>query len=105
MLADLGCRYVMVGHPEREREHGETMELVEHTFFDYAKVFGPQVKGKAADRTGWTLSAELVVDEKTGRMTLVASGVPADSGRLKCRARIASGPLRGATLRLSRAEG
>ncbi len=28
MLADLGCRYVEVGHSERRREHGETMDLV-----------------------------------------------------------------------------
>lgn len=28
MLADLGCRYVMVGHTERRRDHGETYRLV-----------------------------------------------------------------------------
>jgi triosephosphate isomerase len=28
MLADLGCRYVEVGHHERERDHGETLDLV-----------------------------------------------------------------------------
>jgi triosephosphate isomerase len=28
MLADLGCRYVEVGHPERARDHGETRRLV-----------------------------------------------------------------------------
>ncbi len=28
MLADLGCRYVEVGHSERRRDHGETAELV-----------------------------------------------------------------------------
>jgi triosephosphate isomerase (TIM) len=28
MLADLGCRYVAVGHHERRRDHGETDELV-----------------------------------------------------------------------------
>lgn len=28
MLADLGCRYIEVGHPERRRDHGETLELV-----------------------------------------------------------------------------
>jgi triosephosphate isomerase len=28
MLADLGCRYVEVGHAERERDHGETPDLV-----------------------------------------------------------------------------
>jgi len=28
MLADLGCRYVEVGHSERRRDHGETPELV-----------------------------------------------------------------------------
>jgi len=28
MLADLGCRYVMVGHAERRRDHGETPELI-----------------------------------------------------------------------------
>lgn len=28
MLADLGCRYVMVGHHERRRDHGETDELI-----------------------------------------------------------------------------
>jgi triosephosphate isomerase (TIM) len=28
MLADLGCRYVEVGHHERRRDHGETDELV-----------------------------------------------------------------------------
>ena len=27
MLADLGCRYVMVGHAERRRDHGETYEM------------------------------------------------------------------------------
>ena len=28
MLADLGCRYVEVGHAERRRDHGETAEIV-----------------------------------------------------------------------------
>jgi triosephosphate isomerase len=28
MLADLGCRYVEVGHSERRRDHGETPDLV-----------------------------------------------------------------------------
>jgi triosephosphate isomerase len=28
MLADLGCRYAMVGHAERRRDHGETPELI-----------------------------------------------------------------------------
>jgi triosephosphate isomerase len=28
MLADLGCRYVEIGHSERVREHGETRDLV-----------------------------------------------------------------------------
>jgi len=28
MLADLGCTYVEVGHPERRRDHGETDDLV-----------------------------------------------------------------------------
>lgn len=28
MLADLGCRYVEVGHSERRRDHGETPELI-----------------------------------------------------------------------------
>lgn len=28
MLADLGCRYVMVGHHERRRDHGESDELI-----------------------------------------------------------------------------
>lgn len=28
MLADLGCRYVAVGHHERRRDHGETDQLV-----------------------------------------------------------------------------
>lgn len=28
MLADLGCRYVIVGHSERRRDHGETSELI-----------------------------------------------------------------------------
>jgi triosephosphate isomerase len=28
MLADLGCRYVEVGHHERRRDHGETDELI-----------------------------------------------------------------------------
>ena len=28
MLADLGCTYVMVGHHERRRDHGETDELI-----------------------------------------------------------------------------
>ena len=28
MLADLGCRYVIVGHSERRQDHGETNELV-----------------------------------------------------------------------------
>lgn len=28
LLADLGCRYVMLGHPERRRDYGETWELV-----------------------------------------------------------------------------
>jgi triosephosphate isomerase len=28
MLADLGCAYVMVGHHERRRDHGETDELI-----------------------------------------------------------------------------
>lgn len=28
MLADLGCRYVEVGHSERRRDHGETAELI-----------------------------------------------------------------------------
>ncbi|WP_054952566.1 triose-phosphate isomerase family protein [Flaviflexus massiliensis] len=28
LLAGLGCRYVMLGHPERRRDYGETWELV-----------------------------------------------------------------------------
>jgi triosephosphate isomerase len=28
MLVDLGCRYVVVGHAERRRDHGETDEIV-----------------------------------------------------------------------------
>lgn len=28
MLADLGCRYVLVGHSERRRDHGESNELI-----------------------------------------------------------------------------
>lgn len=28
MLADLGCRYVIVGHSERRRDHGESSELI-----------------------------------------------------------------------------
>ena len=28
MLADLGCRFVMVGHTERRRDHGESHDLV-----------------------------------------------------------------------------
>ena len=28
MLADLGCRYVEVGHSERRRDHGETPEVI-----------------------------------------------------------------------------
>ncbi len=28
MLADVGCRYVIVGHSERRREHGETDEII-----------------------------------------------------------------------------
>ncbi|HMA45709.1 MAG TPA: triose-phosphate isomerase [Frankiaceae bacterium] len=28
MLADLGCTYVMIGHHERRRDHGETDELI-----------------------------------------------------------------------------
>ena len=28
MLADLGCRYVEIGHSERRRDHGETPELI-----------------------------------------------------------------------------
>lgn len=28
MLADLGCRYVILGHSERRRDHGESSELI-----------------------------------------------------------------------------
>ena len=28
LLAELGCRYTMLGHPERRRDHGETWEIV-----------------------------------------------------------------------------
>ena len=28
MLAEFGCRYVIVGHSERRRMHGETDQLV-----------------------------------------------------------------------------
>lgn len=28
VLAELGCRYVMLGHPERRRDYGETWEIV-----------------------------------------------------------------------------
>ncbi len=39
MLADLGCRYVIVGHSERRTDHGESSALV-------------QAKAKAAQRAG-----------------------------------------------------
>jgi triosephosphate isomerase len=42
MLADLGCRYVEVGHHERRRDHAETDELVA------AKVAGAQRWGMTA---------------------------------------------------------
>jgi triosephosphate isomerase (TIM) len=41
MLADLGCRYVIVGHSERRADHGETSALV-------------CAKAKAAQRAGLT---------------------------------------------------
>jgi triosephosphate isomerase len=41
MLADLGCRYVLVGHSERRSDHGETSAVV-------------AAKAKAAQRAGLT---------------------------------------------------
>ncbi|HTP82828.1 MAG TPA: triose-phosphate isomerase [Alphaproteobacteria bacterium] len=41
MLADLGCRYVIVGHSERRSDHGETSAVV-------------AAKAKAAQRAGLT---------------------------------------------------
>ena len=48
MLADLGCRYVIVGHSERRTDHGETSTLV-------------QAKAKAAQGAG--LAAIVCVGE------------------------------------------
>jgi triosephosphate isomerase len=42
MLADLGCRYVILGHSERRAEHGETNELIAH------KVAAAQLAGLTA---------------------------------------------------------
>ena len=42
MLADLGCRYVIVGHSERRRDHGETDALVAQ------KVIAAQLAGLTA---------------------------------------------------------
>jgi triosephosphate isomerase len=42
MLADLGCRYAILGHSERRRDHGESSELVA------AKVAAAQLAGLTA---------------------------------------------------------
>lgn len=74
MLADLGCRYVIVGHSERRTDHGETSALV-------------AAKAKAAQRAG--LAAIVCVGEtwaerEAGRTVDVVAGqvresVPAGS--------------------------
>jgi triosephosphate isomerase len=74
MLADLGCRYVIVGHSERRTDHGETSALV-------------AAKAKAAQRAG--LAAIVCVGEtwaerEAGRTADVVAGqvresVPAGS--------------------------
>ncbi|NOZ42378.1 MAG: triose-phosphate isomerase [Alphaproteobacteria bacterium] len=42
MLADLGCRYVIVGHSERRADHGETNDIVR------AKAMAVQAQGMTA---------------------------------------------------------
>jgi triosephosphate isomerase (TIM) len=63
MLADLGCRYVIVGHSERRQDHGETSE---------------QVRAKVAAAVAAGLTAILCVGESAAeRDSGVALGVVA----------------------------
>lgn len=66
MLADLGCRYVEVGHHERRRDRGETDELV-------------ATKVEAVQR--WGMTAIVCVGEE-GRLPLDAAVEPID-GQLR----------------------
>ncbi len=69
MLADLGCRYVIVGHSERRTDHGDSSALV-------------QAKAAAAQRAG--LAAIVCVGEtwaerEAGRTAEIVGGQVAES--------------------------
>jgi len=75
MLADLGCRYVIVGHSERRSDHGETSAVV-------------AAKAKAAQRAGLTAIVcvgETWAEREAGRTadivaTQVRESVPDGAG-------------------------
>ena len=64
MLADLGCRFVMVGHVERRRDHGETADLIAR---------------KVAAIARWDMRPILCVGEPArGPLAAVLAGLTAD---------------------------
>ena len=64
MLADLGCRYVIVGHSERRAEHGETDELVAR------KVAAAQMAGL----TAIVCIGETSAEQEAGKTADIVSG-------------------------------
>ena len=69
MLADLGCRYVIVGHSERRADHGETDAIV-------------RAKAEAALKAGLTpivCVGETLAEREAGRAEAVAVGQLSDS--------------------------
>jgi len=80
----------------------QTMELVEHRAFDYAKVFGPQPSGL---RPVEGLSAKAEIREVEGGGLAVAATVTGQKLPAEGSIRVTTGPLKGAVLTLERAEG
>lgn len=66
MLADTGCRYVLVGHSERRQYHGETPELVARKFAAARRAglvpvlcVGETLHQREAEQTQWAIEVQL----------------------------------------------
>jgi hypothetical protein len=81
----------------------QSMELIDHRCFDYAKVFGPQ----AARESGtvppdWKIDARVEKADESGALKLVATLRGADLPA-RCAVRVEKGPLKGAVFGVERA--
>lgn len=89
---------------EANGEVRQTMELLEHRSFDYAKVFGPQAARAGGEiPADWRVEAKVERADETGALRLVAV-LHGKKRPDSCPVRIERGPLKGAIFRVARAK-